>query len=173
LECTFNAIRNDFHPHLHLIVEGRATAYAVVRRWLVEFPNAKLAAQDVRKCDEADVIEAMKYFTKLTSKVDKHRSLTDVRALDQIFRAMKGRRVFQSMGFRITSRPEEIDETDLQLDSATAAPNQSREDRHWEWSQVLTDWIDFSSGEILSGYRPSAKMIHLVEPLTSTPHSSG
>ena len=103
LEVTYNRFTDTYHPHFHLVVEGRAAADALLRRWLASFPEASEQAQDIRPCDEVGLRELFKYFTKLTTRVsaDGDRQAIPLEALDTIFQAMRGRRVYQPMGFRV------------------------------------------------------------------------
>jgi len=104
LECTFNDIRNDFHPHFHFLISGRIPAMLLVNAWLKEFSNADRKGQDYKRADGKAVKELFKYFTKLVVKTyDKKsgqavRKKVQVNALDTIFNAIKGMRVYQPMG---------------------------------------------------------------------------
>jgi len=98
-ECTFNPIRRDFHPHLHILIENKAHANEVLRLWLEYYPESTTSAQDVRPADHASIKELFKYFTKITSDNSSSPKIT-LPALDTIFEAVKGRRVFQSFGFK-------------------------------------------------------------------------
>jgi hypothetical protein len=161
LETTWNPRTRTFHPHLHLIVDGRATADALVRRWLLAFPDANRAAQDVRGCDGTGAMrELFKYFTKLLVKgMDGKRTCPPPHVLDTMFKAVRGLRTFQPMGF-VQAKAVDDDET-ITLDESTASPDASRT-TEWEWSGALTDWVDFQTGEVLAGYEPPATMRELV-----------
>ncbi len=151
LECTFNFRRGDYHPHVHLIVEGRAQAEALVGRWLELFPEARRAAQDIRPCGPGEAKELFKYFTKLATKAADGTSLPiPVEALDIIFSAMRGRRVYQSVGFTLLASPEQDEEAPLGLTGRTAAPSRIGESIEWNWSQLLADWFDPTTGELLT-----------------------
>lgn len=166
LEVTYNPVRRDFHPHFHLVVQGEATARALVARWLGTFPDASEKAQDVRPCDDQTLKEAFKYFTKLVSKGSKSGQSVAVApsALDVIFCAMRSRRVYQPMGFRAAADDTER-EGELPTEMGTAAVSRIAEDVLWEWSQQLTDWVDFSTGDCLTGYQPSERFSAFVDTL--------
>ena len=151
LECTFNFRRGDYHPHLHLIVEGRAQAEALVGRWLELFPTARRAAQDIRPCRPGEAKELFKYFTKLATKASDGTSLPiPVEALDVIFAAMRGRRVYQSVGFTLPKSPAQDEEAPLGRTGRTAAPSRIGESITWDWSQESADWLDGRTGEFLT-----------------------
>jgi len=170
LECTYNAERNDFHPHFHFVVEGRAQADALVRRWLAAHHDTATAdAQDVRACDNGSLHELFKYFTKVLAKARDGRARpVPPAALDLIFRAMKGRRVYQPMGF--TAATEARDE-DAPIDPAEATEATTRQSERvlWEWLQDCHDWVDLSTGEVLTGYQPTFGFRALVEAVGIDP----
>lgn len=161
IECTYNPERDDYHPHFHLIVEGPEAAHAFVARWLAENPTAVAKAQDVRPADAGALRELFKYFTKLTVKVrgangTTSRGLPQAESLDTIFRAMRGLRVYQPVGFTVASdAPDE----NAKIDDGpgTPAPVAAPDGTRWEWQQGAADWVDETTGECLSGYEPSAR----------------
>jgi hypothetical protein len=77
--------------------------------WLKAFPNANIKAQDVQKADANSLKEIFKYFTKITAD-NKNEPTITLPALDAIFAAVKGRRVFQSFGFKTKQRGEVTDQ---------------------------------------------------------------
>lgn len=170
LETTYNIRRRDYHPHFHLIANTRHAADAMVRYWLKRFPDATPAAQDVRPCKGPGATkELFKYFTKLVVKgLDGERTAPPPLALDTMFKAVKGLRTFQSMGFKSRVTVDADDEA-LELDAGTVSPiaPDSRGVVRWTWAAEMTDWMDYGSGELLSGYTPSAKMKALVNRITA------
>lgn len=157
LECTYNSQRKDYHPHFHMIVNGRAQAELVREKWLRRFPSETTAsAQDVRACDPGGLAELFKYFTKLATKTDDgRRCVVPVVALDTIFCAMRGRRVWQPVGFTLPKEVEEqIEGDELDVDGSEAFKRDT-ELIYWQWDQELKDWVDIETGEVLSEYVPS------------------
>jgi len=170
LECTYNPSRNDYHPHFHLAVEGRLTAEAIRGRWLKMYPQASPAAQDVRPCDIGSLRELFKYFTKLLAprpNDSTSRGVAPSIALDVIFSAMKGRRVYQPMGFRVAAAPSVDENAVIGNSGNTASPKRLGENVMWEWLQDLHDWIDLSSGDVLTGYEPTQGFRDLVKSIGS------
>jgi hypothetical protein len=168
LEVTYSIRRGDFHPHLHLIVNTRAVADALVRRWMKAFPNADAKAQDVRRCEgEGAMRELFKYFTKLIVKgLDGERTAPHPLVQDTIFKAVKGLRTFQPMGFVSRVKVDASDET-LELDAGTVSPiaPDFRGLIRWQW--IGDDWMDYLTGELLSGFTPSESMRELVTRITA------
>ena len=151
IECTYNPDRYDFHPHFHLIVSGEKEGKKLVELWLKHNPTARLSAQNIRPADDKSVKELFKYFTKLVTGKDK--KLYPI-AMDVIFRAMRGKRVFQPISIKMIS--EDIEElqaeeyTDIEPDITI-----------WTWEG--SDWIDLMTGEMLTGYTPSDVLVKLFD----------
>jgi hypothetical protein len=148
LECTYNPLRNDYHPHFHLVVSGEQVARVIVDAWLKVYPGANMQAQDIRPADKGAIIELFKYFSKIISKGSIYPE-----PLDIIFRAMYQRRVFQPVGIKkITEDIEEL-QSEIYADLIEA-------ERTWTW--IESDWIDKETGECLTGYQPSNLLINLL-----------
>jgi len=166
LECTYNRYHDSFHPHFHLVVQGRPTALALRRRWLACHPEAVLEAQDMRTCDARSMLELFKYFTKLIMKRQDDRSARTIApalALDAIFSAFRQRRVFQPMGFRGGVPGDEDEESAVGISGATTIRHRLAERVRWQWMQDLHDWVDLKSGDMLTGYEPTERIRRLVE----------
>jgi hypothetical protein len=168
LETTYNPRRRDFHPHLHLVVSNGPAADALVRRWLAAFPTADAKAQDVRRCEGPGAMkELFKYFTKLVVKgLDGERTAPHPMVLDTMLKAVKGLRTFQPMWLASRVTVDADDET-LELDTGTISPipPDSRGLIRWKW--IGDDWLDYGSGELLSGFTPSDKLRELVNRITA------
>jgi plasmid rolling circle replication initiator protein Rep len=151
LECTYNAKRKDFHPHYHLLIEGKANAEKLVSMWLDQHQLADMGAQDIRKADEGSTIELFKYFSKIVADGTVYPS-----ALDIIFRAMKGKRVFQPIGIKknISEDIEEIiaQEIDFKADELEI----------YVWERETLDWVS-GHAELLTEYVPNERDQKLLE----------
>lgn len=153
VECTYNAERNDYHPHYHFLIETKEASDKLVDMWLQQYPDAERSAQDVRKAKDTDLVEIFKYFTKVVNKDKFHPKNMDI-----IFRAMKGKRVFQPMGIK-----KDVDENIDELHSQKIdfkVPNTEI----WGWEQGSYDWTT-SDGELLTEYEPSLEFIEYINKL--------
>jgi Replication protein len=153
IECTFNAIRGDYHPHFHLIVQGYDAASELLTQWLARFPSTSVKAQDIRPVAEGSEIELFKYFTKIVTKTGKGDYRIFVKELDVMFTAMAGLRVFQPIGLK-KEISEDIDALQSQLIDGLA------DDGYLEWH--VQDWYYINGGECLTSYEPSDGMKTLV-----------
>lgn len=163
LECTYNATRNDYHPHFHIITSTREEAEYILDQWLSRYPTSDARGQDIRAASKP--LELFKYFTKLTSKTTAWSSnqtgLTVEEqwaypeALDVIFQAIKGMRIIQPTGkIKMVSddvtglEAQEIDET---------VPELRTRGEFYAWE--THGWVSPFNGDRLSSYQPSTQVM--------------
>jgi hypothetical protein len=149
LEITYNRHRDDYHPHYHLIIENSKNCEKIIKNWLRHFPEAVSHAQDFRPADQNSCFELFKYFTKLTSNSSKDAVIT-VKALDHIFQSLLGVRTFQPFGFiaHKAIKPSENLENEIEIFAGA---------EFYKYQKDLANWLNESTGEILSEYQPSEK----------------
>lgn len=155
-ECTYNPKRNDYHPHYHLIIEGKETAHNLVSLWLKQYPKADIKGQDIRPADKNSMLELAKYFTKVVNK-DKFYP----KQMDIVFRAMKGKRTFQPLGIK-KDVSEDIDE--IQSQEIDFKPNVVSE--IWGYEKEVYDWVS-ASGETLTDYNPTEKDLEYFDKINN------
>lgn len=172
-EVTYSKVRDDMHPHLHLLVETKKVADAIRLGWLARYPDARSVGQDMRRADRQAMAEIWKYATKLitdTKDEDGSRSVVPPDKLDDIFTALRGLRLMSVVGIRsLTGKDVSNDEDELELDTSTPAIVRPQDDVAWEYSQTLMDFADYRTGELLTGFRPSkthAAFVKKLEALT-------
>jgi DNA-damage-inducible protein D len=163
LECTYNYKTSTYHPHFHFLVEGEVAARELVNEWLKRVPTASRQAQDFRKADEGAETELFKYFSKIVTKTEKGFT-TFVEPLDVIFTAMQGLRVFQPIGLK-----KDVLED---IDGIITEEISGIEERFMNWKWYKNDWVDKSTGEVLTGYIPSDSMNKLIDNIIIRPQSS-
>lgn len=147
LECTYRP-KGYFHPHFHLVVETKHHAELIRNEWLKEYPNAKLSANDIRPCTDNYVIELMKYFTKLLPNKKSKDQHINFKALDVIFQAMTNKRVYQPFGKIRKVKEKKISSTEYDVTIPAKLTKHV-------WKQVIYDWVDIQTAEILSYYQPT------------------
>ncbi len=147
LECTYNEKRNDFHPHFHAIISSEEEAAALQAEWLVRYPAASELAQDVRTASDGDCKELFKYFTKLVSRGAKRR--INPAALDTMFQAMRGFRVFQNFGkLKKVTVSEDVEKVQAKIYT-------DLDERRDVYEWTAPDWFSVTDGSELTGYKPS------------------
>ncbi len=139
LETTYSIRRGDYHPHL-----------------------------DVRRCEgRKGAVELFKYFTKLIVRgLDGERTAPHPAKLHTIFMAVRGRRTFQPMGF-VSQVKVSADDEALELDAGTVSPIKPDARGRIRWKWIGDDWLDYGSGELLSGFTPTDSMRELVNRITA------
>ena len=155
LECNYNPITNTYNPHYHFIIRGEDNAKELVDSWLKSYPTLNPKAQQIKKADKNSTLELFKYFTKVITKTKTGERGIYADAMDVIFNAIKGKRIFQNFGFKM-EKPKEnvIDKNDVGEVVALAI-----------WIQELGDWANEDTGELLSDYIPGEGMKDLVKKI--------
>jgi|SRR5210317_1103943 hypothetical protein len=168
MEITYNEKRDDYHPHIHLIVKGRQVSEALVEAWLKRNPAAKRVAQDIRECNDSSINEVFKYSAKLSIKKEGKVNPVPPEKLDLIFSSIRGLRMWSAVGIRSKNGVEEKSDEDLETKESTLAFKRMDELVNWEWAQSIRDWVDFETGEVLSEYEPSERAEKFIRQLEST-----
>ena len=155
VECTYNANTDTYHPHLHLIFDGKEAAEKFVSEWLVRYPDANATAQNYKPISNTNGIkELFKYVTKIVTKTEIGFNIY-VPALDTIFSAMKGMRTFQSFG-----SIRKVNDDIYNLEAEEYQNIEPYEFVMWLWNG--NDWENMVNGNMLTNYKPSKRMTELV-----------
>lgn len=166
IECTHNSKAKTYHPHFHVLVNGAEQAGKLSSLWLERCMARGLyaveSAQDVRPVQDSNksLVEMFKYFTKVLPKKAKN---VDFVAQDRIFTAFRGRRVVQNYGLSADATKHlrekkiaELPSDDLDL-TAQVESGEYRVGSSFCFDDNLSDWIDYSTGELLTWYVPSKR----------------
>lgn len=162
LEVTFNSAKRTYHPHFHVIVDGRAAAMAVRLAWLDRYPRASDQGQDLRKCDKNSLRELFKYAMKvLSSDSDKKGDpRLSPAAVDTIVQALSRKRTFQNFGFKLV---KELDEDDFDGAAMEAPVGSEAMVAEWRWYPPAHNWVCIETGELLARYKPSTRRLRFLE----------
>ena len=152
LECTHNEKTNEYNPHYHLVIRGREYAEYVLNEWVKRNVYAKRPGQDIRPADGNTLVELFKYMTKVVTRVDGRSRQINHRALDVIFLALRRKRTIQPFGFKVSAIEEEEAVVDAEMFS-----------RVYAWIHEMYDWVEVSTGDMLSGYVPSPEFIKFLD----------
>ena len=139
-ECTYNPIRNDFHPHFHMIVENQKQAEFIHNQWLKRFPNANKVAQDIRPATTNATKELFKYFTKLISKQQNDRTIYPA-ALMHIFANVRGLRVFQPFGDFYNKINNNVEEEVFNIERVGIDFDKEK----YRWDSTENDWCNIKT----------------------------
>lgn len=175
-ECTSNR-ENDYHPHFHILVKGKRCAEDLRTQWVKIIEKSNIIScqlkgkdkndrivylQDVRKATEGAGKELFKYFTKILSNKEKKEDSRNIyiNRLDTIFKAMRGKRVFQNFGFKISDyvdikEQEQKEENILDSDVFEMTLKDSEE-------EIINNiWLEYYS----SIKEPETKLSNLINDL--------
>lgn len=163
LECNFNPTRKTYNPHFHIIVTTLEMAEILLKEWMERsrpgWTNRK--GQFIRKVENhgRDMIETVKYGTKVFTEPDPRKKKQQksnhkvyISALNNILMALDGHHVFDAFGFKLPKREKSI------KNSAVVD-----EYEQWDFTPCLSDWIERSTGDRLTGYVPSDELIDILK----------
>lgn len=157
LECNFNPKAKTYNPHLHLIVDSRETAELLINEWLKKWKagGTNRYAQNMKEIYSAEtgLIEIIKYGSKIFTEPDLDKksksgmpSQIYVAALETIFSAMKGVRIFDRFGFNTGQENNDLTEEPLSNTKLVV------DFKEFEFDATKSDWVSNSGDEVLSGY---------------------
>lgn len=157
LEITYNAQRDDFHPHLHIVVESKQNAKYILDKWLKHNKTANPDAQDIRDC--FDYKELFKYVTKMTTPLEKDGEYTDwfyPVPMDTIFQSIKGVRIYQPFGIMMKDKEDETEAPeDIETNQACTIEGAEGE-AQYKWKE--DNWYNIDTEEPLSKFEPDLDM---------------
>lgn len=165
LECNFNPQKKTYNPHFHIIVPSKEVADLLKQEWIKQWKSDKKLftshkAQHIRKVEdlEHDLIETIKYGSKIFTEPDlKNKGkqalspMVYAYALDNIFVAMKGIRIFERFGFNLPKQEPKQSSYKLIEDY-----------KEWEFDLTNTDWINTNTGEFLTGFESTPELNYLL-----------
>lgn len=158
VEGTFNESTQEYHPHFHCIIDGCKESFALVSEWIKRHPEQRnYKGQDIRFADKDTPTELFKYFTKMLTPSGQFLAPE----MDIVFRAMKGKRVFQPFG-GIKKQSE-----DVELNDSTLIDWKPPTTEIWQYQEAgkFTDWYN-SKGEALSDCELSDNTIELIKKIS-------
>lgn len=155
LEITYNIDRADYHPHFHFIIEGEIESGYLLQKWLKHNPEATRSAQDITKANKGSLKELFKYAVKETdSKKGKKKDKRPIPifALHHIYKTLKGKRTFQSMGYFAQG----IEESENEKPQIRAQEKSENKGAVLYWNDHDHDYEN-KDGEKFTGYVPTKK----------------
>jgi hypothetical protein len=167
IEITYNPTRNDYHVHLHCIVDGLTPAQWLREEWMKRNPGASHAGQDVRRCNKRTLKEVFKYSMKILASGEDENKDPHLypHAIDAIVKALHKRRTYQNFGFKL---PKEFDEDDFD-GQALASPDGNIETMAvWTWIHEIHNWVNKATGELLSQYKPSKRRLTFLKKIDTS-----
>ena len=164
LECNFNPIKGTYNPHLHLIVVSKEMAKVFIQEWLKTW-TAKFThpdAQDMRPIAKSidDLKETIKYGAKIFTDPDMVKNKRSkspkiyAAALHQIYKAMKGRNLISTFGFKQTKILDSPPDLSTNMDDCI---------QEWFYEKSITDWVNSDTGQVMTQYKVGGKLNWILE----------
>ena len=165
LECNFNPEKKTYNPHFHLIVDCKQTAVDLILEWEETWTKKDDSLVDFRGQDmkpvyntESILIEVIKYGSKIFTEPDVKKKKNSkippmiyAQALDNIFEAMSGYRLFDRFGFNLPKKQK-----------VKINPSFISEFENFHYDAILKDWVNLDSGELLTQYTPTSQLDWLI-----------
>jgi hypothetical protein len=164
LECTFNMKSGEYHPHMHLIIQGKEQADLVVKYWIKQMKKrygrnkVSRKGQDIAPIGntEKDYIEVFKYATKGSVK-----DTFEAVAEDLMIEALEGLQVFKPIGsLRKVKQPKE------ETTDTTKADWIESKTETYVYDDIEKDYIS-ASYERLIGTQEIEKLIEIQRIITN------
>ena len=164
LECNFNPIEKTYNPHFHIVVPNCEISRELIiewqRTWNKKEKLTNAFAQDTRRVNDNEkcLIETMKYgckiFTDPTMKKGKGKiePIIYAAAMDNIFSALKGTRLFDRFGFQIPPKEKYKSNGEKIISNS----------QDWIYDLTVSDWVNPDTGELLTGYIAPPSLKHLL-----------
>lgn len=163
LECNFNPEKKTYNPHLHLIVPNKEIADILIKEWLKKwtpkFASPKAQHSSLVYNKEKALIEVIKYGSKIFTEPDVNNKSNSIvnrtihaAALNNIFSAMKGLRIFERFGFDLPKQENKQDTKMMQTSAYNA----------WVFDPKAHDWINTINDESLTDYEPEYALLDLL-----------
>jgi len=161
LESNFNPQRRTYNPHFHVIVANKEMADILVKEWL-ERSKPGWTYHKAQKAEQVKdnllaIIEVVKYGSKIFTEPDvnkkalaKGKEVMYVKALSNIFSAMKGLRIFDRFGFNLPK-------SEVKREAARVIT----EYQEWHYDMSKYGWVN-DKGERLINYTPGATLLWLL-----------
>jgi len=159
VEVTYNEKTKEYHPHFHCIIDGCKESFALVGDWIQRHPeHASYKGQDIRFADKDTPAELFKYFTKMLTKSGQFLAPE----MDKVFRAMKGKRVFQPFG-GIKKRSE-----DVETNETTVIDWKPEALENWVYDNAgkHSDWYN-ANGEPLADASLTDRQVTLIDKISA------
>lgn len=168
IEVTYNNIKNTFHPHLHLLVNGYNQSDFISNNFVEKMTKRGMTidskAQMVMKADVDTVIEMMKYFTKVLQR-DKNGNLyLPEKKLDSILRELYKVPLVRCIG--IDKKEREFYKSKFEK-IANIKVDLGNKDRVFNWVNLIFNWVD-QNGEMLLNTEIPIEYENYIKGVTET-----
>lgn len=164
-ESTNNQVRNDYHPHVHAIIDGKHIARIIKLEWLKYFPESKTGAQKIKPVTNIQdaVQELFKYITKFMEPKEKtdtrgrlvRRAGVDVKAAITILSAFKGIKTLKTYGSLRGSVGKAKEKAKLAATEAKEILYKGIENGVYKYDRFRLDWFEQTTNTPLTGYIPT------------------
>lgn len=165
LECNFNPNKKTYNPHFHLVLASEEIGDLIREDWINKWgrkyvnPDAQVIKRVYNK--KGMLVELIKYCGKIFKEVkpeiqgsEKVSQKVYVAALDNIFTAFKGLRLFDRFGFNLPQQKQPTDDA-----------FETRDYKEWSFDLNNFDWIENSTEEKFTNYQPYHELMYILQTM--------
>lgn len=164
LECEFNPDKRWYNPHFNVLVPNKEVAELLLMEWL-KLWGPKYVNRAGQYCEpvhsrEKILLEVIKYCTKVFTDPDKDKEFKAgkeykiyVKALYNIYCAMRGHRIFERFGFNLPENTPKREPKETEVNHSIK----------WKYSLKLMDWVGEDTASLLTNYVPDARLMDILE----------
>lgn len=164
LECEFNPNKQWYNPHFNILVPNKEVGELLLMEWLKlwgpRYTGPKGQYCEAVKNREKILLEVIKYCTKVFTDPDKDKKFNTVKghkiyvkALYNIYKAMRKHRIFERFGFN------------LPPDAGKREPKNTEVAHFIKWRYDLkhNDWVGEDAAGFLINYIPDERLMDILE----------
>jgi len=142
IECTFNFVKNTYHQHFHLLVQGLETSEFIREQWIRLNPGVNPKTQVIKPCDSNTIKELLKYNMKILKHKKEGKEkiyLFNLKATDIMYRSLSKTRSLQTTGSFLNIQ-KELDQVETQeIENKHKLPFRGLQ---LQWSYDLKTWVN-------------------------------
>ena len=164
LECNFKPEHRWYNPHFHILVPDEAIAELLLQEWLQLWGKrfTSRSGQHIRSVGntEHDVCEVINYGTKTFTEPgatrkskNKKPALVYIPAMDNIYNAFKGYRLFERFGFNCPKAPKK----------EKLPARWVKDVMKWAYHRPSGDWVNPDYEATLKGFEGQIRLQGVLE----------
>jgi hypothetical protein len=164
LESNYNPVRKTYNPHFHCIIANKVMAEILVKEWLQRSKKGwtNYQCQNITPVfnNLSALIEVVKYGSKIFTEPDLIKKANGkggekiyIAALNNIYNAMKGLRIFERFGFDLPKH------SGMEIAPACIVEDYCE----WLFYPEYFDWVNVENGHNLTDYRPDTELLNLLK----------
>jgi hypothetical protein len=164
LECEFNPNARTYNPHFNILVPNKEVGEIIKLEWS-KLWGPKYVLYGVQYCEPVKygdkiLLEVIKYCTKVFTDPDKDKKFKTVKghkvyvkALYNIYNAMRGHRIFERFGFNLPANTTKRKAKNTEVNHSI----------NWKYDLKYFDWVGEDTAGLFTNYSPEVRLVDILE----------